>query len=305
MSPQTRRGKATPAGHRKPASHSAAPTAGKPSPHAADTAEVSRDAEAPSQSGGASRSKQRPRGGIVSRIRRSAGYRYIDELIGAYIPILIVFVVVFIGLWAWISFGPHTLTPQQNWSQIEAKYIPKRAEARVQIVNAKDFQERLAGYKAYDQATRDWMDELAKVSDWSQSTNTDAQNSTQAGYVASFVSSGKDLLQYLDAEAGASDASTLETFVEQGQNDEQVFDANWQTVENQIMGSAASTSLPSMLPEITEVPNPCATAAPGTSPTASGSPGASSSPAVCSSPAPSDSAGPSSSIAPGSATPSN
>ena len=305
MSPQTRRGKATPASHRKPASHPAAPAAGKPSPSVPDAAEASRDAEAPSKSSVASRSKQRPKGGIVSRIRKSAGYRYMDELIGAYIPILIIFVVAFIGLWAWISFGPRTLTPQQNWSQIEAKYIPKRAAARAQIVNATDFQDRLAGYKTYDQVTRDWMDELAKVSSWNDSTNTDEANSTQSSHVASFLSSGKALLLYLDAEAGSNDASELEALVEQGQTDEEVFNSNWQTVENEIMGSAASTSLPAMLPQITEAPNPCATAAPGSSPTASGSAGAASSPAACSSAAPSVSAGPSSSIAPASATPSN
>jgi hypothetical protein len=198
----------------------------------------------------------------------------------------VAFVVLFAAVWVWISFGPHTPSPQQSWSGIEAKYIPKREAAQLQIVNAPDFKARIAGYKAYDDATTGWIDELGKVSSWDDPKLTATENQLVKGYVDAFTGTGKQLILYLDAETTATSPGELESLVELGQTDEATFTTNWAIAEKAIMGTAASSKTPAALPLFTASPDPCASPAPGLSPDPSASP------AVCVSPAPGASASP-------------
>ena len=308
MSPQPRRGRGTPPSHKKPAPQEAPAAAAKPASPPAAGAKAAAPAQpaagatpaaAKATAAANTDSKSAPvhagkhaRGGRLSRVRKSAAYRYLDELVGAYIPLLVAFVVLFAVVWGWISYGPHTPSPQQSWSSIENKYIPKREAAQLQIVNAPDFTARIAGYKAYDDATTGWIDELGKVSSWSDPKLSDADNQVVKGYVDSFIGTGKQLILYLDAEKTAASAGELESLVEAGQTDEATFTTNWAIAEKAIMGTAASSKTPAALPQFTASPDPCASPAPGVSPDPSATP------AVCVSPAPGASASAGQSVAP-------
>jgi len=137
----------------------------------------------------------------------------------------------------------------------------EREAAQLQIVNAPDFTARIAGYKAYDDATTGWIDELGKVSSWSDPKLSDADNQVVKGYVDSFIGTGKQLILYLDAEKTAASAGELESLVEAGQTDEATFTTNWAIAEKAIMGTAASSKTPAALPQITASPDPCASPA--------------------------------------------
>jgi hypothetical protein len=297
LSPQTRRGRAVPPSHRKPTS----PAAAAPDKPAA--AAVAAKSAAPSadpvkvaagHSGG-------HRGGFLGRIRRSAFVRYMDELVGAYIPVLIVFVVVFAGLWGWISFGPHPPTAKDNWTTIETKWMPQREAANKALAAADakgDFPAELAAYQSYLNATQSWMTDLGNVKDWNDPSKTDVQNSVTAGDVNTLITVGGDEVTMLQTLVAATSDSDLAQYVDQVPQTEKPFNDALVTVVNDIMGSSGDKTTPAPI----FIPNPCASPAASGSPGASGSPAPSGSagapPAVCASAAPSDSTAPSLSATP-------
>src|ERR1035437_1611701 len=96
LSPQTRRGRAAPPSHRKSSSRGAA-AANTPS-SSVDGVDNERFDELEPAS-----VRHGRRGRSLTRLRRNSAYRYAEEAIGAYVPVLILFVVVFVGIWGWVS----------------------------------------------------------------------------------------------------------------------------------------------------------------------------------------------------------
>jgi hypothetical protein len=288
LSPQTRRGRAVPPSHRKPSSHVVAtPPEKTPAAGAADATATRQSAEAkaaPVRAG-------RRRGVGIGRVRKSSGIRYLGELFGAYTPILIGFFALFAGVWLWISFGPHAATPKENWSRIEAEWMPKREAANLAIAKAQgNFTAEIGAYQQYRAATSGWMDALNGVKDWDDSSKSKGENQAVSDDMSTFETTGANELNMLDSLIGAATQDDLVTMSSQVPQYEQAFNSALVKVRQDIMGNTGDKTTPAPLSVPSE--NPCASPAP------SGSPGASGSPLVCPSSAPSGSAGPSGSPAP-------
>jgi hypothetical protein len=208
-------------------------------------------------------------------------------------------VIGFAALWAWVSFGPHTPTPKDNWQQIETAWKPKR-DADLQKVNTalatNNLQAELAAYKTLRDDTQGWMDALAAIKNWENGNATPnpaaATTATQA--LAMFTADGQTIAVALDNVAKATTQNEILAYRETLLSDEQAFQDDFWAARAIVTGSTETA--PSPLPTF---PLPPGTYVPPPSPGASESPGSSGSPAVSPSasaaatPAPSASASPS------------
>jgi hypothetical protein len=231
LSPQSRRGHAVPPSHRKPAPRMPSDAARKPATSAAaegTAAEVGSAAEAastvtpkvsasvsPSSSGKAAKGKAglRPterkaapaarRGRSLVRAGRNSTLRNIYSYLRAYVPLFIAFALIFAGVWAWSSYGPHTNTPKENWTKIESNWKPKRAADLTAVstaVAANDFNAAIKGYTAVRGDTKGWMDELGTIKSWDDPNAT--ASATQGGTATQFV---QQLVADGNAEVGVLD----------------------------------------------------------------------------------------------------
>jgi hypothetical protein len=291
LSPKTRRGRAAAGGHRKTAPHGA-PTR-KPVADIEELEEEDLD-QLDEPEIKPKRRNERPvrtRRGLA-RLQRTSGYKYLSEAVGAYIPLLLAFCVVFAGVWAWISFGPHTNSPKENWLQIEERWIQPREDARQRITEeVSNFTAQQAAYKAFRDATESWMNELSAITLWDApdaTTNPNAaydQTSTQLA--SQFVSVGRDEVTVLDKVIAAKSPEEVLVMSSDVITADRNFDNYYQAARAQIVGFEVSPSTQPTLAMPSGSLGPCATPTPSESPGGSSSPGASSSPSGTPGPTPS------------------
>ncbi len=288
MSPQPRRGRAAPAGHRKSPSHAASPTrkpAGAIEPVEAEaTSDDQFDETAePSPERQVRHVRRARRQSAITRFRRSSAAHYAYDAVREYIPLLIAFVVIFGGVWAWISFGPHAPTPKDNWTRIENTWLQKREADRQKVSDAiNDFGAQLTAYKAFRDDTSGWMKDLAAVTNWDNPQASADVNQTTDSDVAQFIQAGNDEVTLLDQVVAAKSPDDVLALGSQLIAAEQTFATSYELARTDIFGVAPASPEPTLALPSGSLP-------PSASPGASGSPGASAgpseSPAVTASPA--------------------
>lgn len=267
MSPQTRRGRAVPPSHRKSSSH-ATPSVGTPAVAAPIADKPAADVKAgPVRAG-------RRRGVGISRVRKSAGARYAAGFFGAYTPLIVAFVVLFAGVWVYLSFiNPPPPQPQERWAKIENKYVAKINAARLEINSPKsDFATRIQGFKDYSVALKAWMSELATVPDWTVGAlpSASADYTTATSDIQGMISQGNQEAALLDQVATSKSEVEIGTYTTQLAAYNETFEGFW-----------AAVAVDLRRPTVDE---PTLALPPTPTPAPSGSAGASDSPAAVSSP---------------------
>lgn len=309
MSPQSRRGKAVPQSHRKSSSSNKAPATRQTAAAAAPVESVESGAEerfeeaAPIQPKRAAKPIRRKRG--LSGARHSSAAKYGSEWLRAYAPLFAVAVVAFFALWAWVSFGPHTPTPAQNWTSIETAWKPK-VDADLKKVStavaADSFQGQLKAYEALSVDMKGWMGALGAVTNWEDPNATPnlSQTTTATDAMSALTADGLTELVLLDTMSKAKTPNDILASKDELLADQQTFLSDYHAARVAIFGTVpASVPEPSVaFPPGTYVPTPSpvpsGSAGPSTSPGAS----ASASTAPTASPSPSPSPAPSTSPAP-------
>ena len=303
MSPQTRRGRAAKPSHRKPASHVAPAAARKPVDRV-EAAEEEQSHEAPAVTPKSAVKPVAPkhdgkpvrRKRNLSAVKKSSAARYGSEWIRAYLPLFAAAIIGFAALWAWISFGPHTPSPKENFTRIESEWKPKR-DADLQkvavAIAANDLQAQLAAYKSLSTDTGGWMDALAAISTWEDPNAPTAagQSTTATQAMAAFTADGKTEATLLASMLSATTANDILANKDVLQADEQAFNDDYATARTIIVGSAqpAPSSLPTLaFPPGTFVasPSPGASESAGPSPTPSASATATPTPTLVPTPTP-------------------
>jgi hypothetical protein len=333
LSPQSRRGRAAQPSHRKSSAHgvptpaqptpppAAKPAASgkpgaaatgkpgatarpsgatsKPSATTAKPAAVKAAAAEPVVAAEAatvpSRREGRPvrRKNTLAKARKSPYAKYGGEWVKAYAPLFAVALVAFAALWAWVSFGPHTPTPKDNWNQIESVWKPKR-DADIQAVSAAvkagDFTAEVAAYKSLDTDTKGWMDALGKIASWGDANATPipGQASTAIQAMSAFTADGQTIAQLLDVVVVAKTPNDILAQKDSLLADEQAFAADYATARTIFAGSApATSSVPTLaFPAGTYVPPPSANPSDSAGPSPSPSPSATNTPAPTATPSP-------------------
>jgi hypothetical protein len=199
-----------------------------------------------------------------------SGYQYVR----AYIPLFLAFIVLFAGVWAYISFGPHTPTAKDHWTEIENQWKPKRDADVKQIgLAVNDFTAQQAAYKNLRDDTSSWMTALQGVKDWGDSKSKDIVNNQTNADVGQFVQAGLAQSTILDQVVAATSANDVLLIGDQITGAENTFWVDHEVARNDIFGGPAPSSLPT-------IALPSGSLSPSGSPGASGTPGASGSPAA-------------------------
>ena len=287
MSPQSRRGRAAQPGHRKSASHAAPQPARKPAPQV-EAVEPIEDDEVEEARPLPNKREGKPvrRKRTLAKAKKSAFARYGGEWVKAYAPLFAVAIVAFAGLWAWVSFGPHTPTPKDNWKQIESVWKPKR-DADLQKVTAavaaNDLQAELTAYKSLQDDTQAWMDALDKVPDWGSAAASPPPGETENGAQAmsTFTADGQTIASLLNSLVGATTQNDILANKDSLLADEQTFQDDFWIARAIFTGESQPT--PSTIPTLALPPG---TYVPTASPGASDSPGVSPTPAPTATPTP-------------------
>jgi len=265
LSPQTRRGRAVPPSHRKSSTHVAAPAVAAP---VADKPAVEPKG-APTRAG-------RRRGVGIGRVRKSAAVRYAGGFFGAYTPLIVAFVVLFAGVWVYLSFiNPPPPKPEERFTQISNKYVPKVDAARLEINDPKsDFTTRIKGFKDYSAALKSWMTDLAAVNDWTVGAlpSASADYTTAASDIQQMITQGNIEVGLLDKAATATSEADLVQYTTALAAANEQFEGYWaQAAADMLLKDVAMPTL--ALP-----------ATPTPAPSDSGSPGPSDSPSAAPSP---------------------
>ena len=293
MSPQTRRGRAATPSHRKPAAPGPQAATRKPAPQVEGTADQSDDVE-PTQA----KSKVKPiapkhegkpvrRKRTLANVKKSSAARYGSEWLRAYLPLFAAAILAFFALWAWISFGPHTPSPKENFTRIEEAWKPKR-DADLQKVAAAatgtDLKAQLAAYKSLSTDTAGWMTALSAITTWEDPNAPTAvgQSTTATQAMATFMADGQTEATGLASMLSATTPNDILASKDVLLADEQAFTQDYATARTIIVGSAqpAASSLPTLaFPPGTFVPSaspgPSGSAGPSAAPSASATPEAS------------------------------
>ncbi len=287
MSPQSRRGRAVPASQRKTASHGASAASRKPAAAVDEVNGQVDDEQDDDVVAAPVRPGRRQRG--FARVRRTSGYRYANELLGAYVPLIVAFVVLFAVVWGYISFGPHTPSPRENWTSIETQWRPKREADLKKVataVAANDVQASLDGYKAVADDTKGWMGALSAITTWSDPNVASVTSTTAPEAVAAFIQDGNKEVNDLAAMASAKTINDILGQKDTIDADESslntdyalaylaLFATNPTASSQPTIGFPAGTFVPSPSPGPSESPSVGPSTAP--SPAGSTSPGASS-----------------------------
>jgi hypothetical protein len=217
------------------------------------------------------------------------GYEYVR----AYIPLFAAFVVLFALVWAYISFGPHSPTAKDHWTEIETKWKPTIDADRQKVSLAvNDFTAQQAAYKTLGKDLGSWMNDLKAVADWGDARASASVNAAANSAVSQVISDGTSLGADLDAVVSAASAGDALANASAISADDSAFWIDYTTARNAILGSSATSS------------NQPTLALPSGSLSPSGSPGASEIPGASGSPAGGSSASPPPSGSPASPAPS-
>jgi hypothetical protein len=298
-----------PPSHRKPAPRAPSDAARKPATSAAaagTAAEVGSAAEAasavtpkvsasvpPLASGQAAKGKagSRPterkavpvsrRGRSLVRGGRNSTLRNIYSYLKAYIPVFIAFALIFAGVWAWSSYGPHTNTPKENWTKIESNWKPKRAadlQAVSAAVAANDFNAVIKGYSAVRDDTKGWMDELGTIKSWDDANASPSatQSATATQFVQQLIQDGKTEVGVLDQVAAAKSMDDILALKDQLDAADQAFQGDYAYAPAIFGGSPAASGEPTLA-------LPSGSLSPSGSPDASAVPGSSAAPGAAAS----------------------
>jgi hypothetical protein len=283
LSPQSRRGRAVPVSHKKSPARGAATASRKPAPAIDPESDDDLLDEVDAKGKAVPLAPVRRRRGMA-RIQRTAWYKYTNELVGAYVPLFLIFVIALGGFWGWTTFGPHAPTPAQRFLSIQDTWLQKREDARQKVTDAmSDFKLQLAGYKEFRDDTKGWMDDLAKVSapDWDGATPSidPSQSYYNSQLVQLFVEAGNTEVTLLDQVVAATSPDQVLAMGTDVITDEQSFVTSYANAYTQIVGSfPKSTEAPLALPSGSLCPSP--SPSPSVSPSASPSPSSSPSPSA-------------------------
>jgi hypothetical protein len=216
--------------------------------------------------------------------------RIIGSYLKAYIPLFVGFLVIFGGLWAWVSFGPHTPTARERWTQIENKYLPPREAAGQKVADSSlDFKAMIDGYRDYRDQTKAWMQAVAEVSDWSDPSVSVATNAETNAAVQAMISAGNAQVAVLDKVVAAKTPAEVVAIGQDVTTTQQTFATEWAIAKSDIFPPVAGSSpwpgasqptlaLPSGTPAPTASPVVTSSQAATASPTAAATPTASASP---------------------------
>jgi hypothetical protein len=272
LSPQPRRGRASSASHRRSSSKG---PAGAPPPPEVENELESEGSVAARHHTATPGVRQRGPAQVRRRTMLRSAFGYVRE----YIPIFVGFLVLFGLVWAFISFGPHTPTQQQRWTQIEEQWKPKH-DADMQRISASvnDFTAQQSAYKALRDDIKGWMSALAEVKDWNDAKQSAVVNDATNASVVQFIEAGNTEVGVLNLVVAAKSADEVLQIGQQIVNAESVFWTDYAIARSDIFSAQVTTS-----PEPT-------IALPSGSLSPSGSPGASAAPSpLAESPSPSPS----------------
>jgi hypothetical protein len=274
LSPQTRRGKAAPASHRKSSSRGASAATRKPGPAIKEIGEEQLDdGQLDELAPVPVRPRRRARG--LARAKRTSGWRYASDALGAYVPLIIAFVVVFGGVWAWISFGPHPPTPRENWVRIDSTWQPKVAKDLQKVADTKsDFTAQMAAYTALGSDLNGWASDLTLIISWDSATATPNPSSgsttPNADLVQAFINAldqQSSNISSLTTAANGTEIDATATMVAAG--DKGLAEA-YAAAYRQLVGTAPPSTNPTIAVPSLGI---CAPASPAVSPTPAVSPG--------------------------------
>jgi hypothetical protein len=296
-----------PPNHRKPAPRMPSDAARKPATSAAaegTAAEVGSAAEAastvtpkvsasvsPSASGKAAKGKAglRPterkaapaarRGRSLVRAGRNSTLRNVYSYLRAYVPLFIAFALIFAGVWAWSSWGPHTNTPKENWTKIESTWKPKRAADLTAVstaVAANDFNAAINGYKAVRDDTKGWMDELGTIKSWDDAAASANPGGTATQFVQQLVADGNAEVGVLDQVVAAKSMDGVLALKDQLDAADQTFVGDYAYAPTILGVAPAASGEPTLA-------LPSGSLSPSGSPDASAVPGSSAAPSAAAS----------------------
>jgi hypothetical protein len=197
------------------------------------------------------------------------------DYVKAYIPLFLAFVVLFAGVWAYISFGPHSPTAKDHWTEIETKWKPTIDADRQKVSLAvNNFTAQQAAYKTLREDIRNWMNDLTAVADWGDARASASVNTAANTAVFSVISDGTSLGLDLDAVISSGSAEEALSNASAITADDSAFWIDYAAAHDAIFGkSAAASSEPTLA-------LPSGSLSPSGAPGASEIPGASGSPAA-------------------------
>jgi hypothetical protein len=296
LSPQTRRGKAAPASHRKSSSRGTSTTTRKAASGVQAGEETQLDeTQLEDQAAAPVRPRRRARG--IARLRRTSGYRYVSEAVGAYVPLIIAFVVLFGGVWAWISFGPHAPTAKDHWLQIESTWLPKVQHDRQLIAETNgDYTSQIAAYSTLGTDLTGWTTDLSKIASWDSADATpdpsSGSSTPNSDLTQAFINAAQQQASNIDSLTRATTGLDIDAAITEVRAGDSGLEIAYVAAYHKIVGTYPPSSLNSKptlaVPSLGVCPAATPSDTPGTSPSPADSSAATSpSPAVSTSPGPS------------------
>lgn len=274
MSPQTRRGRAQPAGRKPAGRHEAAPkptkAVDKPTKAVEQPAVEAPEETFEEETAEVAAQPQRRAEGKRLRVaptRKKRQHGVVYRWVKAYLPIMGGLFILLAALWIWTAvLFPPPPTAAQQWTTLESKWSPAREKARVAIAaSTLDFPKQQAAYKDFATQTKGWLDAVDAFKDWGIGATSVGQFETDGGsYLA--------LLQQVETAKTPADVAALESALTQADT---AFTTDVAQVRLDLILSVEATAPPIALPSVNPTPTPVP----------SGSPGASSTPAPTDTPA--------------------
>lgn len=203
MSPQTRRGRATPTGNRRSSTRQrldAQRRGVKPEEPLDQSTDPTEESE-----------YEAPHRGILYRAQRSPMLRSFYAYTRVYIPFVLVFLVLLGGVFVYKQINPD-VTLAQRWQNIENKWSPQQSAALDALSNDFDnFDKTVVDYRDLKTAIAGWTNDLGLAKDWAPATTqVQALLDDSSTYVGALTQAG--------ASASLTDVSALsQTLVSESQ----------------------------------------------------------------------------------------
>jgi hypothetical protein len=196
---------------------------------------------------------------------------------GAYVPLFIVFCILFVGVFVYTTVT-HTPTAQESWNSISEKWKPQRDAARAKVFVAAekgDVPGQMAAYKELASLTRSWADELEKSSThWTANAETGSTNEQAASGVLEFITASRALAIDIEEMTKIGTADALAQYSDKLTADDNSWNQDYRALVYIITGTdpMANTSPVATLMLPSQAPTASATASPAAaSPDASAS----------------------------------